>query len=177
MTHTLLSISLPAQPFPSNCGKGLVHDLDLSWTPSPRVTEHALHSLQVVHPPWTKQECIPVGCVPAARRPYAGVCFPGGLLRGGLLRGVCSWGVSAPRGVSAWGGLVPGGVCSRGCAPRGVCAPRGCLLPGGSGLGGWGRRCLLWGVSALGGWWWWYPSIHWGRPPPPSVNRMNERQV
>ena len=67
-----------------------------------------------------------------------GCLLPGG----GLLQG---WGVSAPRGVSGprggvwsrWGVWSQGGVCSGG------------LLLGGSGPGGW------------------YPSMHWGRHPPP----------
>ena len=65
-------------------------------------------------------------------------------ISGGVLRG----GVSAPGG-GAWS---EGGVCSQG----------GCLV-----------RC---GVSAPGGGWSggvWYPSMHWGRPPPP-VDRMTD---
>ena len=62
--------------------------------------------------------------------------------------GVCS------RGVCFQGGV--GGVCSGGCLLLG-----GCLLPGGL---LWGGVCS-WGVSARGGHW--YPSMHWGRHPPP----------
>ena len=59
-------------------------------------------------------------------------------------------------------------VCSRGggSGPGGfvlvpgwfVLVPGGCLLPGGGGGG-----CLVWG----GVWSGVYPSMHWGRPPPP----------
>ena len=56
--------------------------------------------------------------------------------------------------VSALGGVCcQGGVCSqRGVCSRGVCS--------------WG--CLLRGVPGPGGGW--YPSMHWGKPPPREQN-------
>ena len=63
-----------------------------------------------------------------------------------------------------------------GCVPAahwpysGVCFPGGwgCLLPGGSAPRG-GSSPGGGGCSQRGGrgWWWWYPSMHWGRHPPP----------
>ena len=119
-----------------------------------------------------KQECISVVCVPAARWPYAGVCFPGGC----LLRGVCSQGVSASRGVSG-----PGGAFL-----RWVSCPEGGGLPwGGSGPGcvcSWGGDAIpacTEGMSApRGGVWSWgvcYPSMHWGRHPPPPWTEWQTR--
>ena len=148
-----------------------------------------------------QQECIPVGCVPAAHWPYSRVWLRGGgmsaaggcLLRGGVCSrgdvysgGVCSQGLSAWGGVCSQGGVCSGGVSTPGCLLWGVSAPGECLLPG---------RCLLpGGVSAPGGCLLlggicsqggvcsggvsaprgWYPSMHWGRHPPP-VNRMTNR--
>ena len=68
---------------------------------------------------------------------------------------------SGPQGGGVWSpggwGLVPGGVClvwRRVPGPGGVSAPRG--------------------VSALGGV---YPSMHWGRHPPPPVDRILDTRL
>ena len=64
--------------------------------------------------------------------------------------------------------LLGGGVCSRGgVCSGGVSAPGGSAL-GGSGLGG----CLLQGVCSRGGV---YPSMHWGRHPPPVERIFDTR--
>ena len=73
------------------------------------------------------------------------VCWsllPGGCL---LRRGACSGGGSAPGRVPALEGSAPGGLLLGGVCSGGG----GCLLPGG-----------------------WYPSMHWGRPPP--VDRITD---
>ena len=64
-----------------------------------------------------------------------------------------------PGGLCFPWGCFPGGVCFPGvCASRGVCFPgEGVCFPGEGGV-------------LPGG----YPSIHWGRSPPP-VNRMTDR--
>ena len=96
-----------------------------------------------------KQDCIPVRCIPPARWPYLPVCSP---LRGG------------------GGGCLPdlGGVCLV-LGEGGACLVRGgaCLVQGGCLV--WGR-CLVWGGAWFGGCLVrgvWYPSMHWGRHPPP----------
>ena len=101
-----------------------------------------------------KQKCIPVGCVPAARWPYARVSFTGGRGVYLFLGSVLSPGVYLGTG----GACLPGG-----CLPgRGVCLPlRGECLPGGLTWGG----GVCWGCV--------YPSMHWGRHPPP-VDRMTD---
>ena len=132
----------------------------------------------------------PGGCVCS----WQCVCFGGCVYSGGVS---ALGGVSAPGGVSALGPVGSWGVWGCllwGCLLWGVCVcSGGCLLWGWevSALGG----CLLWGgvcsqrgvsapgrdggmsaprsgVSALGvvsapAWVWWYPSMHWGRHPPP----------
>ena len=52
-------------------------------------------------------------------------------------------------------GLVPGGVCS-----WGVCSGGEGVCSGGEGV------CSWWGVCSQEGW---FPSMHWGRPPPPPL--------
>ena len=88
------------------------------------------------------------------KKNWGGVPGPGG----------CTWSAG---GVPGLGGAPgPRGVCTwsrRVYLVRGVSAPRGCLLQGGC--------TWSWGVSGLGVW---YPSMHWGRHPPP-VNRMTNR--
>ena len=107
------------------------------------------------------------GCLLLGGSALGGVCSGGCLLLwmsapGG---GVCSQGVSVLGGVCYFGGSALGGVCSGGCLLRGMSDPGGCLLPGGvcsrgvSALGG----CSRGGV---------YPSMHWGRHPPPPVDRQ-----
>ena len=56
--HSLFPVSFPTQAFPPYCVAGLVHDLDLSVTPSPHVTEHALQVLQDVQSPSTTAKTI-----------------------------------------------------------------------------------------------------------------------
>ena len=50
----------------------------------------------------------------------------------------------------------------------GVCSPRGVSAPGGN-VCSWGDVCFWGSVCFQGGW---YPSMHWGRPPP--VNRITD---
>ena len=102
-----------------------------------------------------------------------GVCSGGVCSRGCLPPGMSALGVSASGGVSAprgWGCLLPGGVCS-GCVCSVGCLLWGCLLWGGCLLqkGVCSGGCLLQGegVSAPGGCV--YPSMHWGRHPPPPL--------
>ena len=62
------------------------------------------------------------------------------------------------------------------CSGGGVCSRVGLLLEGVSAPG---AVCLLWGVCVCSGrgvcsWGAVYPSMHWGRPPPP-VERMTDR--
>ena len=65
------------------------------------------------------------------------------------------------------GGVCSGGVCSEGCLlGEGVSAPRGGVsAPKGEGV-------CSGGVCSGGVW---YPSMHWGRHPPPC--EQNDRQV
>ena len=64
------------------------------------------------------------------------------------------------------GGVSARGVSARGCLPRGVSVLGGCLPRGVSawGVSARGGGCLPGGV---------YPSMHWGRHPPP-VDRMTD---
>ena len=94
-------------------------------------------------------------------------CLPRGLLGVGV---VCPGDCLPREGVcpGGWGFLPRGGVCL-GCVSTWGCLPRG---EGGVWLGGvstweWSAQGC---VSALGV----YPSMHWGRHPPP-VNRMTYR--
>ena len=84
-------------------------------------------------------------------------------------------------GGTFWGGVsAPGGVPGPGCVPGlGGSVPGGCVLPGGVGVWPGGvsaprGHLVQGGVSGLGGL---YSSMHWGRHPPPHVDRFLDTRL
>ena len=59
-----------------------------------------------------------------------------------------------------WRGVYSGGVV---CSWGWVCSGGECLL--------WGWGVCFGGGLLRGGGWWWYPSMHWGRPPRGQTDR------